>query len=290
MILVTCAGGKTGRAMISAFAAAGEKVRAMLRSGGIDDELTALGASEIVHADLGDTGAVAAAAEGCRAIYYICPNMTENERRYGENVIAAARSAGVERLVFHSVLHTQVQALQHHWNRLFVEEAIIESGVPFSILQVGSYYQNMLPGWSKMVETGIHAMAYDVDAPMSLVDLEDVSAAALAVLRDPGCANGIFEICGPVVTLREKAAILSDVIGRPVEAGKLPADAAIEHAAHMGVGAYGQECMRRMFAHYDDHGLVGSPRVLGWLLGRPPTDFETFARRAAAAQKEAVHG
>lgn len=290
MILVTGAGGKTGRAMIAAFAAAGENVRAMLRSGASDGELTALGASEIVHADLGDASAVAAAAEGCRAIYYVCPNMTEDERRYGENVIAAAKAAGVERLVFHSVLHTQVQALQHHWNRLFVEEAIVESGVPFSILQVGSYYQNMLPGWAKMAETGIHAMAYDVDAPMSLVDLEDVSAAALAVIRDPACANGIFEICGPVITLREKAVILSDVLGRPVEARKLPADAAIEHAAHMGVGAYGQDCMRRMFAHYDDHGLVGSPRVLGWLLGREPTDFETFARRTAAAQKEAADG
>ncbi len=285
MILVTCAGGKTGRAMISAFADAGEKVRAMQRSTGTDEELTALGASEIVHADLGEAGAVADAVIGCRAIYYICPNMTENERCYGENVIAAARSAGVERLLFHSVLHTQVQALQHHWNRLFVEEAIVESGVPFSILQVGSYYQNMLPGWSKMVETGIHAMAYNVDVPMSLVDLEDVSAAALAVLRDPGCANGIFEICGPVITLREKAEILSDVLGRSVEAQKLPADAAIDHAARMGVGAYGQDCMRRMFANYDEYGLVGSPRVLGWLLARPPTDFETFARRTVAAQK-----
>ncbi len=282
MILVTGAGGKTGRAMIGAFAAAGEMVRAMLRSDASDDELRALGASDIVHADLADASALDAAARGCRAIYYICPNMTEDERRYGDNAIAAAKAAGVERLVFHSVLHTQVQALQHHWNRLFVEEAIVESGVPFSILQVGSYYQNMLPGWGKMVETGVHAMAYDIDAPMSLVDLDDVSAAALAILRDPGCANGIFEICGPVITLREKAAILTEVLGRPVEARKLPADAAIEHAAHMGVGAYGLDCMRRMFAHYDDHGLVGSPRILGWLLGRPPTDFETFARRVAA--------
>ena len=85
-----------------------------------------------------------------------------------------------------------------------------------------------------------------------------------------------------MITLREKAAILSDVLGRPVEAHKLPADDAVAHAAHMGVGEYGQDCMRRMFAHYDEHGLVGSPRVLGWLLGRPPTDFAAFARRTAA--------
>mgnify|MGYP000153297709 CR=1 FL=1 len=283
MILVTSAGGKTGRAIVGAFSAAGEPVRAMLRGTGADADLTALGATEIFHGDLADAAAVAEAAAGCSAIYYICPNMDEREKEMGDNVLAAAKAAGVGRLVFHSVLHTQVQALKHHWGRLFVEEAIIESGVPFTILQVGSYFQNMLPGWAKMVETGVHAMAYETDAPMSLVDLGDVAEAALAALRDPDCANGIFEICGPVITLEEKAEILTGILGRPVEARKLPPEAAIEHAAHMGVGAYGQDCMRRMFAHYDVHGLVGSPRILGWMLGRAPTDFETFARRAAAS-------
>ncbi len=281
MILLTSAGGKTGRAMISTFAAAGEKVRAVMRRDDADAELMSLGAVEVVHADLMDAAAMVDTAKGCRAIYYICPNMTEQEQIFGENIIAAAKAAEVDRLVFHSVLHTQVQALQHHWNRLFVEEAILESGVPYSILQVGSYYQNMLPGWAKMKETGIHAMAYEVEAPMSLVDLGDVADAAVKVLNDPGCANGIFEICGPIITLTEKAEILSDVLGQPIEARRLPADDAVAHAAHMGVGEFGQDCMRRMFAHYDIHGLVGSARVLEWIIGRPPVDFETFARKVA---------
>lgn len=283
MILITSAGGKTGKAMIAAFAASGESVRAMMRRTDTDDDLMALGATEVFHGDLANAADTAAAAEGCRAIYYICPNMIENEKEIGDSVIAAAKSANVERLIFHSVLHTQVQALKHHWARLFVEEAIIESGVPFSILQVGSYYQNMLPGWAKMRETGVHAMAYEVEAPMSLVDLDDVSEAAIRILKDPECANGIFEICGPVITLKEKAEILTRILGQSIEARKLPAEQAVEHAAHMGVAEFGQQCMRRMFAHYDIHGLVGSPRVLEWILGRPPADFETFAKRVAAA-------
>ena len=284
MILITSAGGKSGRAMVQAFAASGEPVRALMRRSDADDELKGLGAAEIFHGDLKDPAAVRDAMTGCRAVYYICPNMTEDEKTIGDNVVAAAKSAGIERLIFHSVLHTQVQALKHHWNRLFVEEAIVESGVPYSILQIGSYYQNMLPGWQKMLETGIHAMAYDVDAPMSLVDLDDVAAAAVTVLGDEACANGIFEICGPVVTLREKAAILTEILGRDIVARKLPADEAVAHAAHMGLGEYGQDCMRRMFAHYDDHGLVGSSRVLEWILQRPATDFAAFVRRVHGAR------
>ncbi len=283
MILVTSAGGKTGKAMVKAFAAAGEDVRVLVRRADAGKELSALGATDVATADLRDGDAVAAAAKGCSAIYYIAPNMNEDEQVFGENIVKAAQSAGVGRLVFHSVLHTQVQALRHHWKRLFVEEAIVESGVPFTILQVGSYYQNMLPGWKKMTETGVHAMAYEVEAPMSLVDLDDVAEAALRALRDPGCANGIFEICGPVITLREKAEILTRILGRKVVARKLPPEDAVSHAAHMGVGEYGQGCMRAMFAHYDVHGLVGSARPLEWILGRQPADFENFARRTAAS-------
>ena len=120
---------------------------------------------------------------------------------------------------------------------------------------------------------------------MSLVDLGDVAEAAVRVLNDPGCENGIFEICGPVITLAEKAEILSDILGQSIKAQKLPADDAVAHAAHLGVGAYGQDCMRKMFAHYDIHGLVGSSRVLEWILGRPPIDFTAFAQTVAAHQR-----
>ena len=281
MILISSAGGKTGKAMISAFSQAGKSVRAMVRRTDNDGELRALGAAEIFHGNLNDPAAVSAAAEGCSNIYYICPNMTEHELEMGKNIISAAQSVGVQRLGFHSVLHTQVQTLQHHWNRLFVEEAIVESGLPFSILQVGSYYQNMLPGWQKMLETGVHAMAYETGVPMSLVDLDEVAEAAVKVFADPGCEGGIFEICGPVITLTEKAEILTEILGRPIEAKKLPARDAIAHAAGLGVGEYGQNCMQRMFAHYDVHGLVGSPRVLEWILGRSPTDFRGFATRVS---------
>jgi uncharacterized protein YbjT (DUF2867 family) len=281
MILVTSAGGKTGRAIIKAFSAANQNVRALVRRDAGADEMRDIGATEAIVADLSDRDALVRAMAGVDAVYYIAPNMSENEKIHGGNMIAAAGAAGIDRFVFHSVLHTNVQALAHHWARLAVEEMLIESGLDFTILQVSSYMQNMLPGWARMVETGVHAMAYDVEAPMSLVDLEDVAEAALRVISDEGYAKGIFEIAGPVITLCEKAEILTRVLARDIRAEKLPAKTAIDHARHAGVGEFGLESMARMFAHYDHHGLVGSQKTLGWILGRAPTDFETFARRAA---------
>jgi hypothetical protein len=37
--------------------------------------------------------------------------------------------------------------------------------------------------------------------------------------------------------------------------------------------------MVRLFDHYSRYGITGNPNVLGWLLDRPPTRFDTYVRR-----------
>ncbi len=281
MILVTCAAGKTGKAIVSALVASGQTVRAMVRSVSSGVAVRALGVSEAVQGDLADPQDVARAVNGVDAVYYIAPNMDPNERLNGENVIAACQSADVLRLVFHSVLHTQIEALPHHWERHFVEQSILNSKLPYTILQVGSYMQNILSAWGKMVETGVHRMAYDTNAPMSLVDLDDVAEAAVKVLADPGFVNGMFEIAGPVISLNEKAAILSKVLGKEIVAEKEALDDFLDHGRALGFSDFTLATMAKMFPYYDEHGLVGSDKALRWILGRPPTDFESFARRTA---------
>ena len=93
MILITSAGGKTGKAMIEEFAQSEEPVRVIMRRRDMDDELSALGAAEVFHGDLANVADMSAAAAGCRAIYFICPNMVEDEGIIAQSVIAAAKSA-----------------------------------------------------------------------------------------------------------------------------------------------------------------------------------------------------
>jgi uncharacterized protein YbjT (DUF2867 family) len=282
MILVTCAGGKTGNAIARALVSAGEPVRAMVRRDSSLAAVDALGVAERCAGDLTNADDVTRATDGVTEIYYIAPNMSPDERCNGTNMIDAAKLRGVRRFVFHSVLHTQIEELAHHWERHFVEQDIINSGLPFTILQCGSYMQNMLPGWPKMVQTGVHSMAYDIDAPMSLVDLDDVAEAAVKIMTEDGFENGMFEIAGPAITLREKATILSDVLGKPIQAEKQPLEAILAHGRELGFSDFTLATMAKMFPYYDAHGLVGSAKILGWILDRPPTDFETFARRIAA--------
>jgi NAD(P)H dehydrogenase (quinone) len=283
MILVTCAGGKTGRAIVPALSGASQDLRAMVGRAESEASISGLGAVEIVSGALTDADAVASALQGVDTVYYIAPNMTPDERLIGDIVIDEAKAAGVKQFIFHSTLHTQIEALPHHWARHFVEQALINSGLSYTILQCGSYMQNMLPGWLKMVESGVHSMAYDIDAPMSLVNLDDIAEVAVKVSTDPGYENAIFEICGPAITLRQKAEILSSVLGIPIQAEKEPLDAFLDHGRAAGFSEFTLATMAKMFPYYDSHGLVGNAKILGWILGRDPTDFESFVRRVYAS-------
>jgi NAD(P)H dehydrogenase (quinone) len=143
MILVTGAAGKTGRAVIEALLDRGTAVRAWVRRPAQVAILQRLGVTDIVMGGMGDTAVYQQAATGVRAIYHICPNMHPDEVALGRAAIAAAQAAGVAHFVYHSVLHPQTEKMPHHWHKLRVEEVLLESGLPFTILQPAAYMQNI---------------------------------------------------------------------------------------------------------------------------------------------------
>ena len=278
MFLITCASGKTGLAIVKKLISQGVPVRAMVRSTESANKLKMLGVAETIVGDLKNSVDVGRALENVSSLYYIAPNMVPEEKKIGKNIIENCLKAEVSHLVFHSVLHTQIEALPHHWERHFVEQSIINSGLPFTILQVGSYMQNMLPGWGGIVKNQIHEMPYSVDVPMSLVDLTDVAQVAFKVLTEPGFENGIFEVAGPSITLKEKAEILTKLLGKKIIAEKTPLQQFLDHGKSLDFSEYALATMAKMFPYYDVHGLVGCEKTLEWILGVPPTNFETFAR------------
>ena len=124
MILVTGAGGKTGWAVIKRLAAGGQQVRALVRRMEQVELLGSLGAIDFVVGDMSANDTMDQAFAGVRAVYHICPNMHPNELTIGESAIRAAQAAGVERFVYHSVLHPQIELMAHHWQKMRVEEKL----------------------------------------------------------------------------------------------------------------------------------------------------------------------
>ncbi len=280
-VLLTGAAGKTGQAVLRALARRGVQVRVLVRRREQARALQDLGATEALVGDLLEPGSLLRAMRGVRSVYHIPPNMHPEEVRIGLHVIGAARQAGVERLVYHSVLHPQAQAIPHHWKKLRVEEQLFESGLAFTVLQPAAYMQNLLAYRESVFQEGILRVPYSPEAPFSLVDLEDVAEAAARLLVEPGHEDAIYELAGPErLSLAQAAAVLSQVLGRPVRAERLSLRAWQAQARRGGLPPYARRALSAMFRYYDKYGLVGNPNALTWLLGRPPTDFATFARRA----------
>jgi uncharacterized protein YbjT (DUF2867 family) len=282
MILVTGAAGKTGAAVIHSLALRGEVVAAFVRSEGQAAQATAVGAGQTIFGDLCDARLVAQAARGVRALYHICPNMHPDEVAIGSHVIAAARAAGVERLVYHSVLHPQTQEMPHHWNKLAVEEMIFACGLPFTILQPTAYMQNILASWRAIVEQGVYRVPYPPATRLSLVDLADVAEVAAKVLVEDGHEGAIYELVGSAALSQlDVAAALSQRLERPVRVEEIPLDAWERSARSAGMTDYAVTTLLQMFRYYARHGLAGNPNVLGWLLGRAPTSLGVFLGRQA---------
>jgi NAD(P)H dehydrogenase (quinone) len=283
MILVSGAAGKTGRAALRALGGRGERLRALVHQAEQVPVVEAAGAGEAVVGDMRSRSVLDEALRGVRAVYHIPPNVNPDEVPIGQTLIAAARSAGVEHVVYHSVLHPQTEAMPHHWKKLRVEEALLASGLPFTILQPATYMQNLLAHWGTICQEGIYPVPYAAATRLSLVDLDDVAQAAALVLSQPGHLSATYELVGTeALSQDEVAVILSAGLGRPVRVEVVPLDAWEQGARRAGLGEYAVETLAAMFRYYEQYGFSGSPRVLGWLLGRSPTSLEAFVRRAAS--------
>jgi NAD(P)H dehydrogenase (quinone) len=286
MILVTGAAGKTGRAVVRALVAQGAAVRALVHRDEQAKPLRALGAREVVPGDLCDAAAVNRAASGVRAVYHICPNVHPEELAIGRVAIDAACKAGVEQFVYHSVLHPQVEAMPHHWQKMRVEEQLFESGLSYTILQPGAYMQNVLGQWDSVAQLGIYSVPYGIETRLGMVDLLDVAEVAARVLTEPGHDGATYELAGPeALNQRQVAELLGRRLGHQVQAQQVPLVTWEQRSRAAGMGDYQVRTLLQMFQYYDRHGFWGSPRVLGWLLGRAPGSFEAFVARVAEASQ-----
>lgn len=279
MILVTGAGGKTGNAILKALKSRGKSARAFIKSSKDYDSVVENGANEIIVGDMMDPAALAQAMQNINAVYLICPNMFADEFEMAKRVIQSAQNAGVEQLVYHSVLHPQVQAMPHHWNKMRVEEFIFSSGMNFTILQPTAYMQNMLAYWEQITENGIFALPYAPESRLSLVDLDDVASVAGDVLGEQVYFGATFELAGTYpLSQHEVAAKFEAVLDRKVRASLMDRD---DWRIRMQtkISEYAIETLHMMFEYYERHGLVGNPMVLKGLLGRAPTSLEELIER-----------
>ena len=282
MILVTGSAGKTGRAIAQALVKGRKPVRALVHRPDQVARLEALGVDDVLVGDMLDLASVARAVQGVRAIYHIAPNVNPDEVTIGRIIINAARSANVERFVFHSVLHPQIEAMPHHWQKLRVEEMLFESGLFFTILQPTIYMQNILAHWDQIITNGNYPVPYSPESRLSMVDLDDVAQVAVMALTEAGHQSAIYELVGvSAMSQTDIAHMLSEQLHRPVTVKIVSREDWERNARASGLGEFQIATLIKMFQYYEHYGFTGNSNVLSYLLQRDPTSFPDFVRRIA---------
>ncbi len=142
--LVTGATGYIGGRLVPRLLDNGFTVRALARN---PDKLAAVPwrtRIEVARGDLGDAASLEAAFDGIDVVYYLVHSMgfekdfAAEERRAAQNVVSAARRAGVRRIVYLSGLHPENAELSTHLgSRTTVGEILIASGIETIVLQAG---------------------------------------------------------------------------------------------------------------------------------------------------------
>jgi uncharacterized protein YbjT (DUF2867 family) len=276
VIVVTAAAGQTGAAVVGALWSRGLRVRGVVSGARERPELTAL-AADVVAADLRDPASVETVLDGAEALYVIWPNFDPDEANGVPALLAAARRAGVGRVVYHSVLRPQARSMPHHAAKDRVEEALDISGLAWRVLQPCAYADNLDGRLPDAAATGLFRSPWGLATAQSLVDVRDVADAAVALLTEDGLDGGTFEAVGPEpLTAPRIAELMAHRLGREVTAVDAVPDGPVPPASD-----YAAHCSRLMFDHYRAHGFTGSPRVLEALLGRPA---RTFAEHLASVR------
>ena len=291
MILVNAANGNQGKLLIPRLLRSGATIRACVRSEAAASALRTMGVADVVVGDIGEPDIIAQAVRGVDKVYHVCPTMHPRERAIGFGMIDAARAEGVQHFVLGSVLHPHLMALVQHEIKRDIEEHLIASDLPFTILQPAIY---MLPLKLKPAfEQGHYPVAWSPDRRQSVVDIGDVAEVVATVLtHSEDHLAATYELSGSErLTAHDMAGIIGKVMGRAIPVNEIDVETFLRALFGDGATGHQEQAVRSLNTCYSAHDFVGNANVLRWLLGREPRSYEAFVQEqhsAFVAQRQAA--
>lgn len=286
-ILVTGATGRVGRHVVDQLAKRGAAVRVLTR----DPSKAPFPAGvEVVQGDLLDIDALRGAFDGVRTLFLLNA-VTGDEFTQAILTLNVAREAGVERVVYLSVIHAdRFVNVPHFAVKSGAERMLEQMGFSATILRATYFIDNEHMIKDVVLNHGVYPMPIGSKG-VAMVDARDIGevAAIELIRRNQGPVTLPVEtinLVGPdTLTGPDVAAIWSDVLGRPVVyGGDDPAGFEQNMASFMPKWMAYE--MRLMAERYVSDGMLpeaGDVERLTKLLGRPLHSYRGFVGEITSA-------
>ena len=282
MIAVTAATGQLGRLVIDELLkSTGAKniiaaVRTPAKANGLLDR-----GIRVREADYSRPGTLATAFKGASKLLLISGTDLGKRKEQHKAAINAAKFAGTKFVAYTSILHCDTSPLLLAVEHLATEQYLQSSGLNYSLLRNGWYYENHTAAIPQAIKNGAFIGASG-DGRFAAASRSDYAAAAAAVLTDEGYENSVLELSGDQpYTRAELAAEVSKQTGKVVQYNDL-SESQYQAILSGFLPAILAESIADAEAHATDGALDDNSRTLSRLLGRPTT---TLAEAVESALK-----
>ena len=285
-ILVTGATGTVGRQVVEQLVKRGADVRALVRDPAKANFPSAV---TVVQGDLLDVDSLRSAYPGISTLFLLNA-VAPDEFTQAFVALNVAREAGIERIVYLSVLHGELYANVPHFAGKFAVERMIEQmGLNATILRPAYFMSNDLAIKDVVTGHGVYPTPIGTKG-LAMVDVRDIGEiAAIELIRREQATGPLpldrINLVGPnTLTGSDVAAIWSEVLGRPVTYGGDPS--AFEQNLRNFLPNWMAFDMRLMSERFLSDGMspeAGDVERLTTLLGRPLRSYREFAAEVAAS-------
>lgn len=279
-ILVTGATGNVGRNVVDQLVQRGADVRALVR----DPAKANLPVQvEVVQGDLLDVDALRAAFSGVSTLFLLNA-VVPDEFTQALLTLGVARETGVRRVVYLSVIHSDVYVNVPHFAGKFGVERMIEAmGFEATVLRPAYFMDNEHTIKDAITGYDIYPMPIG-EKGVAMIDARDIGEiAAIELVRREQAEGPLpserINLVGPdTLTGADAAAIWSDALGRQIA---YPGDdvVAFEQNLRRFMPSWMAFDMRLMGERFVSDGMVpetGDVERLTALLGRPLRTYRDF--------------
>ena len=279
-VLVTAASGHLGHLVVEALLARGAEPASIVATARDTARLADLESRgvRVAELDYARPDTIAAALEGVDSLLLVSASEPGGRLELHQHVIDAAVAAGVTKLVYTSAPRATTTSLIVAPDHKATEEAIVASGIPAVVLRNNWYTENYLADFARAATTGVLAASAG-DGRVASASRADFAEAAAVVLLEDGHIGAVYEVGGDVAwDHTELAAVMSDVLGRPVTYRSLTTEEQRAGLEAAGLDAGTVRFVTTLGTDIRNGDLADTDGTLSRLIGRPTTPVrETLA-------------
>lgn len=270
-IAITGATGHLGRLAIAALQARGAQPIALARDPSKADLGVETRAFDYTRVD-------PAALKGVDTLVLISSNDFNDRVGQHRNVIAAAKAAGVKRLIYTSILKGDQSPMGLAQDHIATEAAIRDAGIPATLLRNGWYTENYTGALGAALQHGAIIGAAG-EGRVNSAARKDYAEAIAVVALDEAHTGKTYELAGDTAhSGADFAAAVAKAAGKPVAYVSMSQADYANALIGFGLPEGFAQVLADSDARAGEGALADESRTLSRLIGRPTTPIsETIA-------------